>query len=312
MNFKLILILLITFTNYIGNCSSAYPKSDILFYQKDTLFVDKIHSELILRKISKSKTFNTKYAPFRVNQYTAYWRIENNKLYLIKVSNCQTRFCSNENENDTLNLQKSFKLKYKNGKVDFTPRNGSINIFDTFILRSNYAWYPTFYKNYVFHFKKRSLNDIDTTLNYSNDVNRLKRLTYGQINLTIYDIIHENIKVFPSKTDRKKLYIELSVSIDYSGKMSDFQLINYCGNNFYDSIPEDSIQEIINLNLIRSKLEETKWDKITSSASQKDNFIYKLNLNLEKNKVLEYNKEHRKEERRVYASLPKYIKELYE
>src|SRR5690606_2407983 len=110
-----------------------------------------------LQKIQIQPSFKRNENPRRENSYTAYWMIDKNQLYLVKVTNRPSNDWSKLGVNDTLNLKKAFGHKYKNGKVSLRLKNNTIYLHKQFQLRQYWGWFPTYLEDYTLEFKKNSI-----------------------------------------------------------------------------------------------------------------------------------------------------------
>src|SRR6476660_9276061 len=81
------LLVCFLFICLFGFSNHERQRKDILYYKNDTLQLRKIHVDEILNKINKQKRFLPMKSGIEGNQYTAHWKIENNQLYLIRITN---------------------------------------------------------------------------------------------------------------------------------------------------------------------------------------------------------------------------------
>lgn len=273
-------LFLITLTFVVNSyCSIVTPKLDVLFYEGDTLLISKLYKDKILKTIVKNEAFNKYYRPNQSYKYTAYWKIEQGKLYLLKISNCRSYFCSNETSSDTLNLNdyRFFRRKNKNGKIDLTPKNRTLFVHDRFVLRG--GWMSTYLIDYEFHFKNKRLNSIDTTYNYFDNPERLKRYSFQQIHDTILEIIQDNIFIQPSGLPTKVIDFSLEVGVANDGKFEYLDMFNIFDRSIQDTVAFETINKIIDISMVETVLEKCKWDEMKSLS--KDSFIFNFVLRLE-------------------------------
>lgn len=260
---KLILTILLLFPG-IAFSTTVLPSCDILFYNNDTLFIEKIHSDIILRKLKKQPTFNYRDNPVAVNRYTAYWEIENNKIYLLKITNRKSYSWEDLKQSDSLDLKKTFGNKYQDGKVAFKTKNSEFILHKPYVLRRNWAWYPTYIEDYSLVYKNNKLLQIDTIKHYVNNESRLNRYAFVQLEEMVFKLITDSLKQNLKTSNFKTLKFSVNVIINNDGSFNTVTFSNgivtdFSGNQF----EKDSVENyLLTLEPIINVLKSTLWDEI--------------------------------------------------
>lgn len=247
---------------------------DILFFKNDTLKLNKIHTDKILKVIVADSSFKKISSPKSINWYTAYWVLENDSLFLISITNCASfnGFCSLKNT-DTINLYKHFGLDCKKGKVYFPVENDFLLAFDKFKLREGLMW-PIFYKDYYIKFKFGKIQKIDTVLNYIDDKEKLNRITKIDIEEKLYERIKEtmNNQNFNIKNDLK-FNITIVVTGDGNLEYVDFILEN-------NDVKKDYLSLKRHIKIVESDLKQLEWDTIKGIRDEcRFSFTYSTSTN---------------------------------
>lgn len=257
------ILIIFGFLPFVAFSSHEFLKNDVVFYKNDTLYVGKIFSEKILCKIKHQKSFKDDYGQIKANHYTAFWKIENNQLYLVKVTNYQYFGWDRLSKNDTLDLKKAFGLNYKNGKVKFHLFKKTIFAHQYFVLRQPWNWVPTFLEDYTIYFKKGRLATIDTTVNYINDPTRLNRYSHMQMDGQLIKLLSGSIKFSYEIPYSKQINFQLLITINNDGTFKKLEIGKVRVTNLTDYIyTYDSPKTLIETKPLIEILKNTVWDQM--------------------------------------------------
>lgn len=289
------------------------PHCDIAFYKNDTLLIDKEFSDLILKKIKNQQGFKYRENPLMVNSYTAFWKIEDNEISLIKITNQNTLNWKSLNQSDTLDLRKAFGRKYVNGKVSFKPKNLTLYLHKSFVVRKNTSWFPTYLEDYAIHFKNNKVIGIDTTVNYKDDSLRLNRYSRVQLDETIFNLITNSIIVNTDLLSAKRIEFSIAVTIDSAGKFDSLELSQIRVIDFSDSVYNyEYADSIFQLELLNNILTQTVWDEMVNTNEDVAVISYEFDFLDKKLTHYKFNEYLEREKKYLKESLPWYIKNKYE
>ena len=258
------------FLPYVAFSSHEFLNKDVVFYKNDTLYVGKIFSEKILRKIKHQKSFKDDSGQIKANHYTAFWKIENDQLYLVKVTNYKYFDWNRLSKNDTLDLKKAFGSNYKNGKVKFHLFKKTIFAHQYFVLRQPWNWVPTYLEDYSIYFKKGRLATIDTTVNYINDPTRLNRYKRFQLQGSVINLLSGSINIAYEIPYAKQIKFTLIISITNDGAFKEMEIGDVKVTNMTDyTYSHSSTSDIIETKPIKELLKSVLWDKMFNTEEDK-------------------------------------------
>jgi hypothetical protein len=310
---KTLILFILGFLPFLALSSHEVLNNDVLFYNNDTLYVSKIFSEKILRKIKHQKNFKDDSGQIKANHYTAFWKIENNQLYLIKVTNYQYFGWDRLSKNDTLDLKKAFGLNYKNGKVKFHLFKKTIFAHQYFVLRQPWNWIPTYLEDYTIYFKKGRLSTIDTTVNYINDPTRLNRYSHMQMDGQLIELLSESINIAYEIPYAKQIKFTLIVTITNDGAFKEMEIGDVKVTNMTDyTYTHHSTSDIIETKPVKELLKSVLWDKIFNTEEDKVYIQYVYDVNSKKITTPEYDNYVSVFMQSELKHLPGFLKAIYD
>lgn len=307
-----ILILILILPTFAFS-TKVLPHCDVAFYKNDTLLIDKEFSEIILQKIKKQNGFKYRENPIKVNYYTAFWKIDDNEISLIKVTNQNTLSWKSLDQADTLDLRKAFGRKYVNGKISFKSKNLTLYLHKSFIVRKNTGWFPSYLEDYAIHFKNNKIIGIDTTVNYKDNSLRLNRYSRVQLDETVFNLITTSIIIDTNVLHAKRLEFSIAITIDNAGKFDSLELSTIRVTDLSDSVYNYEFPDsIIQVELLNKILTLTLWDEMKNTNEDVAVVSYEydcLENKLTHNRFSEYLD---REKKYLKGSLPWYIIDKYE
>ncbi len=307
-------IFLFVFLSFTAFSTKVLPSCDILFFQKDTLFLNKIFVDKILNKIKKQTKFKINQNPREENQYKAYWELTDGKLYLLKVTNRTSDSWGELGITDTLDLKKSFGNKYNNGKVAFNMKNLTIYLHKRYKLRLEWNWYPTYLEDYTFHFKNNLLFELDTVRNYFDNPKHLNRYSHFQFEFQLYQIMIRTMKLKSLKDEVRTLRFKTEISISNDGSFESIDFSNYQLMDVDSTIiPINfvSFSEFFDKDEIEKVLISSKWDMIKRTNNDKAIFEFEYDAETKKFLSPRFIENLDRKIQRDIESLPWYILEKY-
>lgn len=292
--------------------SKVLPNCDVVFYKNDTLLIDKIFSDVILKKMKKQPHLMYCENPLKVNCYTAFWQISDHGISLVKVTNQNAINWKNFKQTDSLDLQKAFGKRYQNGQVLFQPSKRTFYLHKPLILRNHWGWFPTYLEDYTIQFSKNKWISCDTSANYKDDPTRLNRYSRVQLDESIFHLLKDSVQIIPSIIQAKRIEFSISVTIKNSGDFDTLELSSIRVTDLSDSVYlyvyPDSIVQTKNLFNI---LINIQFDEINTTNKDEAMVSFEYDFLERKLTHLRFSEYLEKEQKFVFDRLPWYVEKRY-
>lgn len=282
--------------------SKVLPNCDVVFYKNDTLLIDKIFSDVILKKMKKQLNLIDCRNPLMVNCYTAYWKLNDQSISLLKVTN----------QTASLDLQKAFGKSYQNGEVLFQPSKMTLYLHKPFILRNYWDWFPTYLEDYTLQFNKNKWISCDTSTNYKDYPTRLNRYSRVQLDETIFHLLKDSVQIIPSIIQAKRIEFSISVAIKNCGDFDTLELSSIRVTDLSDSVYQyDYSDSIIQTKNLINILNNIQFDEIYTTNKDEAMVSFEYDFLERKLTHLRFSEYLEKEQKFVFDRLPWYVEKRY-